>query len=404
MNIRDMSLQEYCGLSRPRFVVDPRQDAAWYFGNAAVQDSIVERIRSDVDVRGVPKFGVVGRFGSGKTHTLFHLEHWFESGKSGYVFRTFYSRIAPYTEDDPQTRGWCYIHRKILDAMGERFLRELVRAADQKPGARERDLSLELQDHLTFGDANLKQSLGYVLANFFLRETRDTSEAWKWLKGQASCHGATKDLETSSDMINVLLNLGKLCRWALGQPVVLLLDEGQALEEVKKASITQIHDGFLQLAEPENEDVGFVLAIFGTGGRIIPSVLMAPPDILSRLGVTERTLFHAFIDLKGMIRNKDDFRSFAEQVLSNLIDQSRATAMIREFQLPAEVKPSKLPFTEEALDRITEMIFEHEDNRNPRRIISTLAKLASEAYQRAKAQDRYVVADRAFVEPILRNF
>ncbi|MFH1738224.1 MAG: hypothetical protein ABIH23_04400, partial [bacterium] len=345
-----------------------------------------------------------GRFGSGKTHNLFHLEHWFQSGDSGYQFRTFYARIAPYTEDDPQTRGWSYIHRKILDAMGEHFLRELVRAADQKPGGRERDLSLELQDHLTFGDANLKQSLGYVLANFFLRETRDTSEAWKWLKGQESCHGTTKDLETSSDMINVLLNLGKLCRWALGQPIVLLLDEGQALEEVKKASITQIHDGFLQLAEAENEDVGFVLAIFGTGGRMIPAVLMSPPDILSRLGVTERTLSHAFFDLKGMIRNKDDSRSFMDQVLSNLIDQSRAATLISEFQLPAEVTPDRLPFTEEALDRIAETISQHEDNRNPRMIITTLARLASEAYQRAKAQDRYVVADRAFVEPIVRDF
>jgi hypothetical protein len=384
--------------------VDPREDAAWYFGNSTVQDSIVERIKSDVDVRGVPKLGVLGRFGSGKTHTLFHLEHWFQSGNSGYEFRTFYARFAPYTEDDPQTRGWSYIHRKILDAMGERFLRELVRAADQKPGGRVRDLSLELQDHLTFGDANLKQSLGYVLANFFLRETRDTSEAWKWLKGQESCHGTTKDLETSSDLINVLLNLGKLCRWALGQPLVLLLDEGQALEEVKKASHTQIHDSFLQLAEPENEDVGFVLAIFGTGGRIIPPVLMTPPDILSRLGVTERTLFHAFIDLKGVIRNKDDLRNFSDQVLSNLIDQSRAATLISEFQLPPEVKPSRLPFTDEALDRITEVLFEHEDNRNPRMIITTLARLASQAYQTAKAENRYVVADRAFVEPVVRNF
>lgn len=404
MKIGDMSLQDYCGLSRPRFVVDPREDAAWYFGNVAVQDSIAERIKSDVDVRGVPKFGVVGRFGSGKTHTLFHLKHWFESGKSGYVFRTFYLRVAPYTEDDPQTRGWCYIHRKTLDAMGEQFLRDLVRAADQKPGARERDLSLELQDHLTFGDANLKQSFGYVLANFFLRETRDTAEAWKWLKGQGSCHGTTKDLETSSDMLNVLLNIGKLSRWALGRPVVLLLDEGQALEEVKKASITQIHDGFLQLAEPENQDVGFVLAIFGTGGRIIPPVLMTPPDILSRLGVTERTLFQAFIDLKGMIRNKDDLRNFADQVLSNVIDQSRTEALIKEFRIPAEVKPDRLPFTDEALDRITETIFEHEDNRNPRMIITTLARLASATYQRAKAEDRYLVADRDFVEPIVRNF
>jgi len=403
MEIRDMSLQDYCALTRPRFVIDPRDDAAWYFGNAVVPESIGERVKYDVDIRGVPKFGVVGRFGSGKTHTLFHLNHWFQSEKAGYKFRTFYLRIAPYTEEDPQTRGWSYIHRKIFDAMGEQFLRELVRGCDLKPGARQRDLSLEIQEQLTFGDANLRQSLSYVLASFFLRDTRDTAEAWNWLKAMDSCHGATKDLETSSDMVNILLNIGKLCRWALGQPIVLLLDEGQALEEVKKASTTQIHDAFLQLAEPENQDVGFVLAIFGTAGRIIPPVLMTPQDILSRLGVNERTLFTAFIDLKGMLKAKADLRSFAEQVLKNLIDHRRADILIKEHNVTG-VSPEKFPFTDDALDRIIEVVFEHEDNRNPRMIITTLARLASAAYQKAKEQNGYCIADREFVNAQLRNF
>ena len=57
--------------------------------------------------------------------------------------------------------------------------------------------------------------------------------------------------QTSSDLANILLNLGCLSRWALDRAVVLLCDEAQALGEVKKASIAQIHDSFLQLAEPE---------------------------------------------------------------------------------------------------------------------------------------------------------
>ncbi|MFX0194898.1 MAG: hypothetical protein ACFFCW_02155 [Candidatus Hodarchaeota archaeon] len=400
MEIRDMSLQDYCCLNRPRFVIDPQKDAEWYFGNLSVQGSIIERLKSDVDVRGVPKFGVWGRFGSGKTHMLYHLKHRFERSDQ---FLSFYVRVSPYTEEDPQTRGWGYIHRKILDAMGEKTLRDLVRASDRVLGSRERDLSEIIQEHLKFGDANLKQSLAYVLASFFLRETRSTTEAWDWLKGQGVCHGTTKKLETSADMIDLLLNLGKLARSSLKKAIVFLLDEGQALQEVKKASVAQIHDSFLQLAEPENEDVGFVLAIFGTGTRMLPDVIMHPTDIISRLGVTERNLGRAFIDLKDIVRTPSDFRAFAEDVLQNLIDGSRAKSLIEKYNLASRVNQNRIPFTDDALDRITQNVAEQEPNRNPRIIIGTLARLAAAAYQQAKSENTYVVADQAFVEPHLRD-
>lgn len=402
MGMRQMSFQDYCCLKRPRFVIDPEEDAGWYFGNSKVQDSIFDRLKTDVDVRGVPKFGIVGRFGSGKTHNLFHLRHMFQSEDSIYRFRTFYVKVSPYSEDDSKTRGWAYLHRKIVDAMGEQFLRELVRSADKK-GPRQEELSQMLQKQLKFGDANLKQSLANVLANYFLREGRETGEAWAWLKGDGSCSGTTKVPETSSDTVNILLNLGRLSRWALGEAIVLLLDEAQALGEVKKASVAQIHDSFLQLAEPENVDVGFVLAAFGTGGKILPPVIMTPPDIISRLDVTERDLHKAFIDLKDVIRTKEDLRGFADQVLANLVAESEASALISEHHLQG-VNPSQLPFTDDALERISEVVFQHEDSRNPRRIIAALGKLASAGYQEAKTTDAYVVVNRAFADPILRSF
>ena len=370
MEVKDMSFQEYCCLKRPRFVIDPEEDAEWYFGNSKVQDSILDRLRTDVDVRGVPKFGMIGRFGSGKTHNLFHLRHIFQSEDSLYRFRTFYLKVSPYSEDDPKTRGWGYIHRKVVDAMGEQFLRELVRAADRM-GSRQEELAQLIQKQLKFGDANLRQSLASLLANYFLREGRETAEAWSWLKGDGTCRGTTKIPETSSDMINILLNLGRLSRWALGEAIVLLLDEAQALAEVKKSSIAQIHDSFLQLAEPENADVGFVLAAFGTGGKILPDVIMKPPDVISRLDVTERDLQKAFIDLKDVIRTKEDLRGFAGQVLANLTDSSQAQARIDEHGLEA-VSAGQLPFTEDALEKISDVVFQHEDSRNPRRIIAAL--------------------------------
>ena len=54
MEPSEMSFQQYCCLKRPRFKIDPEKDAKWYFGNMKVQESIMDRLRTDVDVRGVP--------------------------------------------------------------------------------------------------------------------------------------------------------------------------------------------------------------------------------------------------------------------------------------------------------------------------------------------------------------
>ena len=48
------------------------------------------------------------------------------------------------------------------------------------------------------------------------------------------------------------------------------------------------------------------------------------------------------------------------------------------------VKPEQLPFTQEALDRTVEVLYEKEPNRNARMIINTLATLSAEAYQKGK--------------------
>ena len=67
---------------------------------------------------------------------------------------------------------------------------------------------------------------------------------------------------------------------------------------------TEIHDAFLQLAEPDNTDVGFVFAYFGTGVTAIPKVISQPDDILSRLGVSQSNIHLAIKDLLGSSQQK----------------------------------------------------------------------------------------------------
>jgi hypothetical protein len=406
MNTKEMDLQQYCGLNRPRFRFDPEADAAWYFGNREVSKELVRRVRDDFIIRGVPKCGVVGRFGAGKTHTLFHLKYLFETDPGSYPARPFLFRIGPYDESTPGLGGWAYIHGKMLDSMGEEFIRDIVRRFDNMPDTRTQDLAEAMAGLFRFGPENLRRSLASVLAAYFLRDIRSTLPAWRWLRGQKLSGqelpdvGVTMTLEHAGDMIDVILNLGVMHRTITRKAVCFLMDEGQALGEVDKRE-AEIHDAFLQLAEPDNEDVGFVLAYFGTGQSGIPPVISTPDDILSRLDVTSANINDAFIDLRRIITSKEDMNRFMLDFLSSIRDADQSAAIVQWFDLAARSRADLLPFEETALNRMVDMLFQMEQLRNPRMIIANLARVAAAAYQRGKGRGEYSVADTSLVNEVL---
>lgn len=255
-----------------------------------------------------------------------------------------------------------------------------------------------------FGDDNLRKSLANVLSGYFLRETKSSMPAWQWLRGgklekgtAAQDLGTTKALENAEDMINVVMNIGNLVRKTRGKGIVFLMDEAQALGDVSKRDI-EVHHAFLQLASDYNQDVGFVLAYFGAGVQQIPRVLSQPPDILSRLGVTQQNIDEAFINLLRLINTKDDVRNFILNLLEGVKDMEKAEQLITDAQLIGKVTAKTLPFTDDALSRVVEILFQNEQTRNARMIINELARVAASAYHQGKSTNAYVLVDRPFVD------
>jgi len=409
MDVTTMELRDYCCLNRPRFRVDPESDAEWYFGNRQVSEELLSRIRSDFDIRGIPKCGLIGRFGDGKTHTLYHIKHLFETESENYPAICFVLGLAPYDERIPDLGGWRYIHGKILDAMGEAFLRQVVQDFDRLPGDRTSDLSEEMGKVFRFGDENLKKSLANVLSGYFLRETKSTLPAWQWLRGSKLEKGsaaqdlaATKSLDNAEDMINVIMNVGNLVRRTCDKGIVFLMDEAQALADVSKRDV-EIHHAFLQLASDYNQDVGMVIAYFGAGVQQVPKVLAQPPDILSRLGVTQQNIDEAFINLIRVINTKDDVRSFIDSLLAGMKDEERAKQRIEEAGLTGKVTWQDLPFTEDAIARAVEVLYQNEQTRNARMIINELARAAAAAYHRGKATGQYVLVDVSLLDAVTQR-
>lgn len=408
MQVREMDLKDYCCLNRPRLRIDPEYDASWFFGNKGVEDKLLSRIHNDFNIRGVPKCGIVGRFGYGKTHSLYHIKHIFESNLDEFPAVPFILRVAPYDEGTPGLSGWEYIHGKMLDAMGENFLRTIVREFNKLPETGTGGLADEMVKVFKFGDENLKTSFANILSGYFLREVRSTLVAWKWLRGLKPGKGEsfqdvgiTKTLDTAEDMVDILCNFGNLVRKVRNEGILFLIDEAQALNEIKKRLI-EVQNAFLRLTDNQNEDVGFIIAYFGTARAAVPIVFQRE-DILSRLGVSTRNIEDAFIDLKRVINTENDIRDFILSILDGIIDEKKAQKLIADFNLTGRVQPKEIPFTKEAIERIAKVLYEQEPNRNARMIIETLARLTAIAYQQGKKNNKYIIIDKNFADPLIKN-
>jgi len=399
MEVRSMEFHEYCCLNRTLLRIDEEADAQWFFGNREVEQRLLDRIDSDFNTRGVPKCGILGRWGIGKTHTLNHLKLLFEGNPNKYKAKPVKMHLAPWDDSNPRGNNWGYIHRKMIDSIGEHLLREIVVAFDKLPEARTQNLASSMESILRFGDANLKVSLAVVLADNFLREQKSTALAWEWLRGgkvPIGDLGVNRIVESVQDMVDIVRNIGILAKKATNMGFVLLIDEAHALADVKKKE-KEIHYGFKELADQSNSDVGFVLAIFGGGMNVVPHLLIDPKDILDRMGVTSQTVHEAIIDLKDVTARESDLKEFTRNVLENLKDRDKANLLIKEFALGSNTTPELIPYTTDGLAEFVTKLNQKEETRAPRLIIDNLATVANRAYQEAKARNEYILIDAAFV-------
>jgi len=111
----------------------------------------------------------------------------------------------------------------------------------------------------------------------------------------------------------------------------------------------------------------------------------------------------AFIDLLRLINAEEDMRSFINSLLKGVKDMEKAEQLISEAGLADKVTSENLPFTEDALGRAVEILFQNEQTRNARMIINELARVAAAAYHQGKATNQYVIADRALLDSIMKR-
>jgi len=403
MEAKNMDFYEYCCLNRTLMRVDEETDAHWFFGNKEVEQRLLDRITSDFNTRGVPKCAVLGRWGIGKTHTLNHLKWLFESNPQKYKARPIKMHLAPWDDTNPRGNNWGYIHRKMIDAIGEHVLRDIVVEFDKLPESRTQNFAESMESMFKFGDANLKFSLSVVLADNFLRDQKSTALAWEWLRGSkvsTADLGVNRLIESVQDMVDVVRNIGVLAKKTRDMGFVFLMDEAHDLANANKKK-GEVHYGFKELADQSNSDVGFVLAIFGPGMNAIPALLTDPKDILDRIGVTSQTIDQAIIELKDVTAEESDLKAFVVSVLENLKDQDKANSVMNEFSLGSKTTTGLMPFTPDGIDELVEKLSQKEETKAPRLVIDNLATIANRAYEKARDINEYVLVDAAFARSAL---
>jgi hypothetical protein len=361
---------------RESLSIDPWKDQQQFFGAQDLNERVKRRIETDfVQPRGIPKFFVHGSYGSGKTHTLAHIDYMLRSYKP-YPTEPIYIDIAPLIAKERYER----IHVRLLDAIGLDRLKIAAEASADKCAETDK-IQAFLKYAIPFGDQALKTSQANIFRNL-LYGGRQAQLSWEWLRGrktsvdEAQMLGTQKQLTEVQDFVFCLLNIGALYSFGCQKRIVFLIDEAEAFRSVTNPdSISELNHALRLILENSNHYIGCILAIQVEGGPEGIGRFFESDDIRRRVDYDQ-----GYIDLNGLVSNVENARVFIEQMLAYLIDQQRAQDAIQSENLGTV--PTIFPFDEEAVQKLLTHISQDPERALPAAIISWMSNAAIEAWRR----------------------
>lgn len=362
----------FCLKSRSNFTIDAQinlSDAQYYFGRHDTKLRLEKQIKRAFIDPGVPKMMIYGPYGSGKTQTLFYLNHFLENVVQ--VIDGAKPHLV-YVPVEMQERSKASnLHMQLMQALGKDTVSGWVRKLfDTSP-------NLETALEKITNDTNVSTAL---------RELRAPGEAsfsaWRWMTCQGlatkdlSQLGLTADLSTSisKDMAEVLVAVGHLAK-EVNQYLIFLIDEMESLQNVRGGDAAEsIHLYLRNLAEKKNSFVGFLIGFKAD----VPD---DAPEILRRSDITGRIGNHNFVDIPPLPAISD-VTLFMKELFKNLIDQDKAKARIAEKSLDSEV--GIFPFEPVAFEQLADYATQDITRALPRNIINAINECAIQAWDENK--------------------
>lgn len=358
----------FCLRDRENFNINVKaspRDAELYFGNSHLNDTIVKACEDAVLLAKPPKMYLWGPYGSGKTHTLFHLKHHIENK---IILQSGNRYVVPVFEVELHAKTtYQYLHQKMLEALGMDRVREYANFFFQEHAGQDDAISAFFR-HGNIVAAFRSLSLGGAQALI----------PWRWLCGiklkqsDLDAVGLTASVDEVYDMVEILTVVGRLAA-RRSERIVFLIDEAEALNNVSDPDAQEtFHDGLRKLADQENDAVGFVLSFFALGAGDMPG-FMARDDIVGRLG-RDNIIQLPYLDAV------EDVRAFLADLRDHFFEASSVADRVAELGLPAG-SDALFPFEPDALDQFAAYATQDPTRALPRNILNALSSAAVAAYK-----------------------
>ncbi|MFC1909689.1 BREX system ATP-binding domain-containing protein [Chloroflexota bacterium] len=356
------TLQSHLCLKRPNFQINPKQsleDASLFFGEAR-NKKIIENVILGYLSGYVPRMYLLGNYGCGKTHLLYHLKHYFERDSSQIKIYPFVVGI----EAESKTR-YQLLHKRLLDAIGISLLEKAYMdyafklGNDREHGLRE-----------LFSDPNLYQTMQLIPTG-----PANKTLAWRWLIGERlttadqQSLGVTTNLTDTGSLVDVLVTIGELFKRTDGH-LLFMIDEAEALHSVSNEdSRRSWHDAFRKLSDAnDNQSIGWIASFYSSAVNDAPSFMMEA-DITTRIGNEGIVTLEALIPV--------EVKKFLLDLIRCFIDQNCAAELIKKENL--KTTPDLYPFTQDGLNQFIQHAGADQHNAIPRTILRAITGCALES-------------------------
>ena len=364
---------EWFGLKRPNFILDPRNDAEFYAPRSGVDiPKLVEGLQVSLVTERPPKRFFWGRYGGGKTHTLFHISH--------QLKEQLKLDIQPiYVECPSVPKKSTFLdlyHAGIMASMGQDFVVGVFRDLIDSIGTvRFNELLIQLKGILK--DEDLSRAVASLLG---ARPDKELS-FWRYISGVTVPSGDLKELGQTqslaetipSRLAEIVVCIGRVIKRVKKRTMILILDEIDRLQYVTDVyGMSTYEEAFRRLVDENQRDVAILLGCSAVSTRDLPELFRGEAgSIISRIGA------HNLIEISEISAN--DVDNFIKAILNYIVDKEQVCQKIDELKgnINETLTIDFFPFTNEAIEALKGML---RGTMTPREITQRMSDAAGKAF------------------------
>jgi len=338
-------IAKWFGLKRPNFILNPKDDAGFYAPRTRVEiPSLVESLQTDLVTEVPPKRLFWGRYGGGKTHTLFKLS--IELGRM--------IPIHPIYVECPnlsKKATFLHLYHGIMTSMGQEFVVGLFEELLEDIRLVRREELLKELDK-TLNDEELSRAVASLIG----ADSSKKLSFWRYISGVAVPQRDLGDLGQAqglteaqpAKLAQLLIVVGKVLKKVKKQTAVFILDELDRLVWVGEETGSTFVDAFRKLVHVNQRDAAILMGVSAVRIQDLPDVFGGEAGpVLSHIPPNNR------IEIPELEPN--DVDEFIKKVINYVRDPSvDISQRIKKIEpgISEKLKLDFFPFTEEAIEAL----------------------------------------------------